>query len=153
MPQEGDTAGTGACLKPQTTLTFGRGAGPLGGGPRALSPEPQAQAERGPQPAQLGLRLPPGALGLGPLLLQAAEPLAGPVQASLEAIGCAAGLLQLPGDAEQLGPEGPLGAPALAEALLQLLLPGRGPGFRLHQRVLRPQDLGEGLGAPDPPAL
>lgn len=141
LPQRGDRAGTGAHWKPPRTLTFGGRARPLRGGRGALCPEPQAEAKRGPQPAQLALCTPPGTLGLGQLLLQAADPAAGLVQASLEAVSHAAGLLQLPGDAVQLSPEALLCPPALAKALLQLLLPGLALGLHLRQHPLQPQHL------------
>lgn len=123
------------------TLTFGGGARPLRGDGGAPCPQPQATAERGPQPAQLALCILPGALGVGQLLLQAVDPAAGFVQASPEAVSHTTGLLQLPGDAAELSPQALLGAPALVEALLQLPLPGLPSCLYLRQLSLQPQDL------------
>ena len=117
---------------------------------RALTSGGRAGRLRRGQPAPLALRLPPGTLGLGQLLLEAVGPAAGPVWASLEAVGRAVGLLQLAGDAAQLRPEGPLGSPALTELPLQLLLPGLGPGLYLRQRPPQPPDLWEGCGGSRP---
>lgn len=124
-----------------STLTSGGGAGLLRGGRGAPSWEPQPAADRGPQPAQLAFGVPPGALGPGQLLLQAADLAAGCVQAGLEAASLAAGLPQLPGGITQLGPEGLLHRPTLLEAPLQLRLPGLAAGLRLCQLPLQPQDL------------
>lgn len=82
----------------------------------------------------------------------------GLLQASLEAVSHATGLLQLPGGTPQLGAEGALSPPALVEAFLQLLLPGLASGLYLRQLLLQPQDLCEAVGAqmealvPDSPA-
>lgn len=113
--------------------------------------------EHGPELAQLALCTLPGTLRPSQLLLQAVDPATGLVQASLEAVSHAAGLLQLPGGSEQLGTEGVLSFPAHAEALLQLLLAGLTSSLHLCQLPLQPQDLWEAMGAqealtPDPPA-
>lgn len=108
---------------------------------RAQPSEPQATAKCGAQPVQLGLCVPPGSPGLGKLLLQAVGPAVGTVQAGLKTVGQAAGLLQPPGDAVHVGPQGLLGLPALAEAPLQLLRPGLSCGLCLCQLPLQPSHL------------
>lgn len=105
------------------------------GGRGALCSEPQFAAECGPEPAQLALCILPGTLCPGQLLLQAVDTVAGPVQASPEAVSHTAGLLQLRGGAMQLSPEALFSAAALREALLHL-----------RQLLLQPQYLWRGLG-------
>lgn len=75
------------------------------------------------------------------------DPVTGLIQASLEAVSHATGLLQLPGGSAQLGAEGPLSPPALVEAFLQTLLPGLASGLHRGQLLPQPQDLCEAVGA------
>lgn len=72
----------------------------------------------------MGLCIPPGVLSLGQLLFQDVDSATGIVQAGLKSVSLAAGLLQLPSDSVQLGPQGLLSPLTLTEMLLKLLYPG-----------------------------